>query len=122
MDGFTFCLDKPVAPCAKPVTPNDIDEILLKSNDLKERERYWEVSKQSGPVLRPGLNGLRDLRNRVAKELGYTSYFHLQVADYGYVLETGEVVLQGTACALASNPRVVQTYLGLSGRFARATI
>lgn len=45
----------------------------------------------------------------------------LQVADYGYVLETGEVVLEGTACALAANPRVAQTYLGLSGRFERNT-
>lgn len=45
----------------------------------------------------------------------------LQVADYGYVLETGEVVLEGTACTLAANPRVAQTYLGLSGRFERNT-
>jgi branched-chain amino acid transport system ATP-binding protein len=36
----------------------------------------------------------------------------LQVADYGYVLETGEVALEGPAADLASNPRVVDTYLG----------
>jgi branched-chain amino acid transport system ATP-binding protein len=40
----------------------------------------------------------------------------LQVADYGYVLETGETVLEGTAADLAANPRVVETYLGLAGR------
>jgi branched-chain amino acid transport system ATP-binding protein len=44
----------------------------------------------------------------------------LQVADYGYVLETGEIALEGPAHALASNPRVVQTYLGLSGHTERA--
>ena len=33
--------------------------------------------------LRAALAEVRDLRNRVAKELGYSSYFHLQVADYG---------------------------------------
>ncbi len=44
----------------------------------------------------------------------------LQVADYGYVLETGEVVLEGAALALSANPRVVQTYLGLSGRVESA--
>jgi branched-chain amino acid transport system ATP-binding protein len=44
----------------------------------------------------------------------------LQVADYGYVLETGEIALEGSAQALASNPRVVQTYLGLSGHTERA--
>jgi branched-chain amino acid transport system ATP-binding protein len=42
----------------------------------------------------------------------------LQVADYGYVLETGETVLEGTATDLLANPRVVETYLGLAGRAA----
>jgi branched-chain amino acid transport system ATP-binding protein len=37
----------------------------------------------------------------------------LQVADYGYVLETGEVVLEGPAGELAGNPRVIESYLGL---------
>jgi branched-chain amino acid transport system ATP-binding protein len=37
----------------------------------------------------------------------------LQVADQGYVLETGEVVLSGPATELANNPRVVESYLGL---------
>ncbi len=36
----------------------------------------------------------------------------LQVADHGYVLETGEIVLAGAADALAGDPRVVETYLG----------
>jgi len=36
----------------------------------------------------------------------------LQVADYGYVLETGSVALEGPARALAEDPRVVETYLG----------
>jgi branched-chain amino acid transport system ATP-binding protein len=42
----------------------------------------------------------------------------LQVADYGYVLETGETVLEGRSAELAANPRVVETYLGLAGRRA----
>ncbi len=37
----------------------------------------------------------------------------LQVADYGYVLETGEIVLEGPSADLASNPRVIESYLGL---------
>ncbi|MBJ7263209.1 MAG: ABC transporter ATP-binding protein [Burkholderiaceae bacterium] len=37
----------------------------------------------------------------------------LQVADYGYVLETGEVALHGPAATLADDPRVVESYLGL---------
>jgi branched-chain amino acid transport system ATP-binding protein len=37
----------------------------------------------------------------------------LQIADDGFVLETGEVSLAGTAASLAADPRVVETYLGL---------
>jgi branched-chain amino acid transport system ATP-binding protein len=36
----------------------------------------------------------------------------LQVADYGYVLETGELVIEGLSADLAANPRVAATYLG----------
>jgi len=36
----------------------------------------------------------------------------LQVSDYGYVLETGERVLDGPSAELAANPRVAATYLG----------
>jgi branched-chain amino acid transport system ATP-binding protein len=40
----------------------------------------------------------------------------LQIADFGYVLETGDIVLEGLADSLASNPRVIETYLGLARR------
>jgi branched-chain amino acid transport system ATP-binding protein len=36
----------------------------------------------------------------------------LEVADYGYVLETGEIGLHGPAAKLAGDPRVIETYLG----------
>ena len=36
----------------------------------------------------------------------------LEVADYGYVLETGAIALQGPARELAVDPRVIETYLG----------
>jgi branched-chain amino acid transport system ATP-binding protein len=36
----------------------------------------------------------------------------LQVADHGYVLETGDLVLEGPAEQLAYDPRVIETYLG----------
>jgi branched-chain amino acid transport system ATP-binding protein len=38
----------------------------------------------------------------------------LQVADYGYVLETGDMVLEGAASDLAQNPKVIETYLGFT--------
>ena len=36
----------------------------------------------------------------------------LQASDYGYVLETGELALEGRSADLATNPRVAATYLG----------
>jgi ABC-type branched-subunit amino acid transport system ATPase component len=36
----------------------------------------------------------------------------LAVSDYAYVLETGRIVLSGEASAIATNPAVVQAYLG----------
>jgi branched-chain amino acid transport system ATP-binding protein len=38
----------------------------------------------------------------------------LQIADYGYVLETGELAMHGPAAELAADPRVAATYLGAS--------
>lgn len=37
----------------------------------------------------------------------------LQIADYGYVLETGEVSLSGPSAELAADRRVIEAYLGL---------
>jgi branched-chain amino acid transport system ATP-binding protein len=36
----------------------------------------------------------------------------LEVADHGYVLEMGEIALEGPAAELAKDPRVIDTYLG----------
>lgn len=38
----------------------------------------------------------------------------LQISDYGYVLETSEIALEGPAGELAQNPQVIETYLGLA--------
>lgn len=72
------------------VSTNDIDKILLKSNDVNERLFAWETSKGVGVRLRDGLEELQRLRNRVAREMGFTSYFDLQVADYG--MSTAEMM------------------------------
>ena len=40
----------------------------------------------------------------------------LQVADYAYVLETGEIAMEGPARQLADDPRVIEAYLGLGGK------
>jgi peptidyl-dipeptidase A len=103
LDGYTFCLQpKPgatpgaVAGCVRTGTANQIDDILRKSRDLNERQRIWIASKEIGRPLKPGLIELRDLRNQVAKEMGYSSYFALQVADYGMTVPEMMALLDST--------------------------
>src|SRR5437763_7454116 len=81
LNSFDFRLN------GKPITANDIDNLLEKSTDLAERKAVWEASKQSGPALKPNLVTLRDLRNGVAKEMKYPDYFTLQVSNYGMSTE-----------------------------------
>lgn len=38
----------------------------------------------------------------------------LRLANYGYVLENGRIVLEGEAGALAENPKIAESYLGIS--------
>ncbi|MDP1580610.1 MAG: M2 family metallopeptidase [Candidatus Didemnitutus sp.] len=71
----------------KPVTVNEIDNLLATSVDLAERRAVWEASKESGKALKEGLVKLRDLRNGVAQEMGFNDYFALQVAGYGMTTE-----------------------------------
>ena len=68
---------------ARKVSTNEIDRILVESRDLDERLEAWEASKKVGKVLKDGLADLQRLRNRVAREMGYSSFFALEVADYG---------------------------------------
>ena len=79
--GFQFKLN------GKPVTTNAIDESLRVSRKLPSRLAAWQASKEVGPVLKPGILRLRDLRNQVVGSLGYPDYFTYQVSDYGMTPE-----------------------------------
>jgi len=55
----------------------------------------------------------------INKTLGVTillveqnAHLALSIANYGYVLETGNIILEGPANELASNPQVRKAYLG----------
>ena len=90
LDGFTFCWQKKGDSCVVITTPNIIDDTLRLSTNLETRKQAWEVSKQTGPALKPGLVKLQKLRNRMATEMGYSSFFDLQVSDYG--MTVGEMM------------------------------
>ena len=87
LDSFQFCAERAGDNCVEVVTPNQIDQVLVTSRDEAERRRIWEVSKQTGPALKQGIDRLRNLRNQVAREMGFDSFFALQVADYGMTVD-----------------------------------
>ena len=79
--GFQFKLN------GKPVTANAIDDSLRTIRALPARLALWEASKEVGPILKPGIVELRNLRNQVVGALGYPDYFSYQVSDYGMTAE-----------------------------------
>lgn len=74
--GFDFTID------GKSVSTNDIDRILVDSEDMDERLEAWEASKEVGVGLKDGLEKLRELRNKSVQALGYGDYFQFQVSEY----------------------------------------
>jgi len=92
----------------KPVTANDIDNLLTSSSDLAERKAVWEASKEIGPTLRNNLMTLRDLRNGVAGEMNYPDYFSLETAAYG--MKADEMVQMNEQFMSALRPLYLQLH------------
>jgi branched-chain amino acid transport system ATP-binding protein len=62
-----------------------------------------------------------EIVRRLNQELGTTiliveqnARLALDVADYGYIMENGRIVLDGPAAELAENPDVQEFYLGMT--------
>jgi len=80
LDGFEFKWTPPGKAAPEKISVNDIDDRLVNSTNMVERLAVWTASKESGVTLKDGLVKLRDLRNRVATEMGFSSYFGLRAA------------------------------------------
>ena len=74
---FQFKLD------GKNVSANEIDKMLLNETNVEQRAKIWESSKEVGKVLKDGLSNLQRVRNEVSREMGYSSFFDLETANYG---------------------------------------
>lgn len=74
---FNFQID------GESVTTNEIDRQLRESNDLEQRLKAWESSKEVGKTLKDGLENLQSLRNQSVQALGYDDFFAYQVSEYG---------------------------------------
>lgn len=111
-DGFTYCLAARAAGgrCARPATAGDLDARLRDSRDVAERERVWTASKEIGDGLRTGLLELRDLRNAVAREMGYADFYALQVADYGMTTDEMMALLDNAITQLRPLFRELHCY------------
>lgn len=68
----------------RPVTDNDIAEILDQSDDTGERRAAWEASKQVGAAVADRVRELSRLRNDAARRLGYRDH-------YALALEVGDL-------------------------------
>ena len=82
LDSFEFKWQPPGKTAPEPLTANQIDDLLGSSTNLPERLAVWTASKDSGKALKPGLLRLRELRNRVASEMGFQSFFDLQAGSF----------------------------------------
>jgi len=74
-----------------------------------------EPSMGLAPVLVESIfQTVRDINAQGATVLlvEQNAYMALNVAHRGYVLQTGEIILQGTAAELRQNPEVKKAYLG----------
>ncbi len=100
----------------KPITANQIDDLLNTSSNLEERKAVWEASKASGPALRNNLMTLRGLRNGVAGELNYPDYFSLEVAAYG--MTTDEMVKMNERFMHDLRPLYLQLHTWAKNRLA----
>ena len=58
------------------------------------------------------IRGLRDA-GRAILLVEQNARAALEVADWGYVLETGRLALEGPSASLAADSRVLETYLGI---------
>jgi peptidyl-dipeptidase A len=95
----------------RQVTTNDLDRMLVESHLLTERLAAWRTSKEVGVVLRDGLEDLQHLRNRVAREMGYSSFFALEVADYGMTPDEMLALMDSLAVQLRPLYSELHTYV-----------
>lgn len=102
--GFNFQID------GKAVTTNGIDNILKTSNDLNERLRAWEASKEVGKTLKDGLENLQRLRNQTVQALGYSDYFSYQVSDYGMTVDEMMALMENLIRELRPLYRELHTF------------
>src|SRR5262249_34209256 len=63
----------------RPVTDNEIVDVVRTSDDRALRAEAWEASKQIGAEIEADLLALVRLRNEGARQLGFTNYYSMSL-------------------------------------------
>jgi branched-chain amino acid transport system ATP-binding protein len=94
-------------------------QMLAIGRALMARPRMLLLDEPSlgiGPIL---VKAIFETITEINKELGMTillveqnAHLALKIAQYGYVLETGHIILEGPSADIAKNPQVRKAYLG----------
>jgi peptidyl-dipeptidase A len=64
----------------RSLSDNDIEAILIGSDDSQTRRKAWEASKEIGGVVDARVRELARLRNQAARDLGFADYYRMSLA------------------------------------------
>ena len=80
-------------------------------------------SQQTAQIVTEILEIVKDLNQKAGVSMLWAEQntnVALKYADYGYILESGRIMMDGDAASLANNPDVKEFYLGISGEGRRS--
>ena len=60
-------------------TENELEEMLRESDDLKLRRQAWEASKQIGARVADPLIEIVELRNDIARKIGFENFYRMRI-------------------------------------------
>ncbi len=69
----------------KKYTNNELLEMLEKETDSAKRFAIWDSLKQVGQMVAPKLIKLAEVRNEMARKLGYKNYWEMSVSFQDYI-------------------------------------
>lgn len=99
----------------KPVTDNDIRDILQHEEDIAYRAEAWEASKQAGAAIAPLVREMVALRNQAARTASYPDFFQmgmqLQELDASWLFDVFDALADASAPAFRQMREYVDVQL-----------